>query len=234
MEVLRTRLSKGARDAQGTVVIIDVFRAFSCAPLLFHSGIRKLILEASPEKAVALKQEHPEWILVGEVDEVPIKGGDMGNSPAHILQKGEGFFKGKTVIHRTTAGVTGATAALAGADEVLLGSFLVAKATADYIKTEKPGLVTLVAMGSRGLEPAPEDEACAEYIEGLLTGKAHDPVAALKDILFQPTTRKFLSGEKPYLPPEDPAICLQRDLFNRPIKARWEEDRITARPLRVS
>ena len=179
-------------------------------------------MEADPEKAIALRSEHPDWILMGEVNEVPIQGGDLSNSPSEILQKGEAFFRGKTVVHRTTAGVTGVAAALEGAEEVLLGGLLTARATARYIRERAPDRVALVAMGSRGREPAPEDEACAEYLEHLLTGRPHSPVAALRDILFQATARKFLYRERPYLPPEDPVLCLQRDLFDFVLAAERE------------
>jgi 2-phosphosulfolactate phosphatase len=70
---------------------------------------------------------------------VPLENADLGNSPSEIIQKGEAWFKGRTVIHRTTAGVTGAAAALEGAEEVILGSFLTAKAVADYILGKNPG-----------------------------------------------------------------------------------------------
>ncbi len=214
MKIVRRSLAQGAREAQGTAVIIDVFRAFTCAPLFLHFGVSRLILVADPDEAVALHRKHPDWLLAGEVDEVPIEGGDLGNSPGEILRKGEAFFRGKTLIHRTTAGVTGAAAAMDSAREVLLGGFLTAAATARYIESSRPETVTLVAMGSRAAEPAPEDEACADYLEHLLCGKAFDPPAALRDILFAPSAAKFLRGDKPYLPPEDPAVCLQRDLFD--------------------
>ncbi len=214
MDVLRTRLARGAEQARGVAVIIDVFRAFTCAPLFVHFGVDRLLLEADPDRATALRREHPDWLLAGEVDEVPIEGGDLSNSPGGILQKGEAFFRGKTLVHRTTAGVTGAAAALSSADEVLLGGFLTAAATAAYLRRRNPPFVTLVAMGSRGVEPAPEDEACAAYLEHLLTGTPYDPVTALRDILFAPSAAKFLRRGASHLPPEDPTLCLQRDLFD--------------------
>ena len=142
MRVLRRSCATGAEEAEGLAVIIDVFRAFSCAPLFFHFGASRVIMEADPERAIALKRENPGFILVGEVNEVPIEGADLGNSPTHIIQKGRSYFRDKTVIHRTTAGVTGATAAFKGADEVILGSFVTAKAIAGYIEKRKPELVT--------------------------------------------------------------------------------------------
>ena len=229
MKVIRKSLAIGAKEARGLVVIIDVFRAFSCEPIFFHFGAKKVILEADPVKSVAIKEQFPEFILVGEVNEVPIEGGDLGNSPSGIVLKGEAFFKGKTVIHRTTAGVTGATEALQRADEVLLGSFLMAKAIAGYIKLKKQDRVTLVAMGDRAQKRAPEDEACADYLEHLLTGRPYDHLQSLRKILFQPTAQKFIQGTKAYLPREDPIFCMQRDLFDFVLKVQREKDEIVVR-----
>ena len=214
MKIIRTRCAQGALGAKGLVVIIDVFRAFACVPLFFYFSARKVILEPDAERAQIIKRDHPTWILVGEHNEVPLPEADLGNSPSEILSKGEVLFRNKTVIHRTTAGVTGAAAALQTAEEVILGSFLTARATAKYIQQKKFKRVTLVAMGERGQMSSPEDEACADYLEHILTGRLYDAAKALKDILFQPTAQKFFSGTKSYLSPEDVAICLQRDLFD--------------------
>ncbi|MBW2096135.1 MAG: 2-phosphosulfolactate phosphatase [Deltaproteobacteria bacterium] len=223
MRVVRRSCREGAKDAQGLTVVIDVFRAFTCAPLFFHYCAERVILEADPEKARHLKQENPAWVLVGEINEVPLEDADLGNSPTGIMEKGPALFHGKTVIHRTTAGVTGVIAALKTADEVLLGSFVMAEAISTYIRKLDPNVVTLVAMGDRGESPAPEDEACADYLEHLLTGKPYDPIEAIRKVLFQETAQKFLRGEKAYLPREDPLICLQRNLFGFVLLARTNE-----------
>jgi 2-phosphosulfolactate phosphatase len=156
----------------------------------------------------------PGSILVGEVNEVPIDGADRGNAPSEVATRGESFFKGKTVVHRTTAGVTGAIAALESADEVLPGSFLFARAIASYITEKQPPIVTLVPMGSRAATEAPEDESCADYLEHLLTGSPYNHIETLKKTLYHPSAQKFMKGDKPYLPKEDPVFCLQRDLFD--------------------
>jgi 2-phosphosulfolactate phosphatase len=214
MKIIRKSCAEGAKEAEGIAVIIDVFRAFSCEPLFFHFGAKKIILEADPAKAIAIKKRHPEFIFAGEVNAVPIEGADLGNSPSEIVLKGEEYFKGKVIVHRTTAGVTGAVAALEIADEVLPASFLMAKAVARYIKGKNPDLVTLVAMGDRAKKRAPEDEACADYLEHLLKDRPYDSIKALKEILFQPTAQRFIFSKKEYLPREDPIFCLQRDLFD--------------------
>ena len=226
MKVIRKSLGTGAGEASGLAVIIDVFRAFSCEPLFFHFGAKKIILEADPVKAVAIKKRHPEFILVGEVNEVPIEGADLGNSPSHIILKGKDYFKDKVVVHRTTAGVTGTATALERADEVLLGSFLMARAIAEYIKKRNPDVVTLVAMGDRAKSRAPEDEACADYLEHLLTGRPYDRIEALKEVIFQPTAQKFIQGAREYLPREDPVFCLQHDIFDFVLTVRRENEEI--------
>ena len=226
MEIIRKSCANGAKGADGLVVIIDVFRAFSCEPLFFHFGVKRVILEAIPDKAIALKLKNPEFILIGEKNEVPLEKADLGNSPSHIILKGKPYFMNKTVIHRTTAGVTGAVAAHKSADEVLLGSFVNAKATAKYIMSKNPEKVTLVAMGERAKTKSPEDEACGDYIEHLLTGKGYDPAKAFKEIVFRHTTQKFVQGEKPYLPKEDPVFCLQRDLFDFALRVKKIKKRL--------
>jgi 2-phosphosulfolactate phosphatase len=174
MKIIRTSCAEGAREAAGVAVVIDVFRAFSCAPLFFHFGARKIILEPDPAKAIALKRQDPEVILAGEVDEVPIEGGDLSNSPTEIISKGHAFFEGRIVVHRTTAGVTGTATAIEKANEVLLGSFVMAEAIARYIDSAQPDVVTLIAMGSRAKEKAPE----ASVRISSRTSSGHDPSSA--------------------------------------------------------
>ena len=96
MKIIRKSYAEGAKGAEGIAVIIDVFRAFSCEPLFFHFGAKKIILEADPAKAIAIKKRHPEFILAGEVNEVPIEGADLGNSPSEIVLKGKSISKGRS------------------------------------------------------------------------------------------------------------------------------------------
>jgi len=224
IRVVRKSLLAGARDASGLVVIIDVFRAFSCAPILFYLGIEKLFLETDHDRALMRRAEN-KVVLLGEIDGKPIPGFDLGNSPTEIVKKGRSFFEGKTVVQRTSAGVQGVKAALENKSEVLLGSFLIAGSTAAFIagKMTSPQSVVLVPMGNRGLEPAPEDEACADYLEHLLSGTFYDHLSALTQIAFQETAQKFLRRDRSYLPPEDTIFCLQRDLFDFALTAKRGE-----------
>ena len=51
MKIFRKRLLPGALKARGVAVIIDVYRAFSCTPLLFSLGIKSSLLVSTPSEA---------------------------------------------------------------------------------------------------------------------------------------------------------------------------------------
>lgn len=228
MNIERLSLREGAQAARGTTVIIDVLRAFTCEPLMYHYGASKIMLEADIAKCL---QHQGQCLLVGEQHEKPIEGFDLINSPHLIMAKGHAFFENKHVMHRSTSGVTGAVNALKQADEVLLASFVNAQATARYIQHTKPSHVSIVAMGILSSQPAPEDERCGDYIESLLTDKPYDHVAAIKEILAHETGQKFLRGDKVFLPSEDAAICIQRDIFDFVLRAERDGDFVVARKL---
>jgi len=226
MKIARLSLMEGLKQARGITVVIDVFRAFTCEPLMYRVGARQIYIEADIGKCRKMRGDA---VLVGEENELPIEGFDLTNSPSLILKRGRTLFEGRDVIHRTSAGVTGAVEAMKLSDEVLLASFVNAKATAEYILSKNPEIVSIAAMGIRALKKAPEDEFCGDYIESLLSGTPYDHTRAVIDTLLHETAQNFLRGDKDYMPKEDPAICLQRDLFDFALKAEWDGERIAVR-----
>lgn len=223
MQVIQDSFLAGAQAARGLAVIIDVFRAFSCTPLLFSLGIEKCLLVASPQEAFALKKERKNVVLIGESGGIPIEGFDLGNSPSEIRRRGPSFFNGRTVVQRTSSGVQGALAALEGAAEVLVAGYTVARATADYILSKQPALISLVAMGWDLKERAPEDEGCARYIAHLLDAGDYDHNKTLSEILSNKTAQRFLRADNPHFPAEDPILCLQRDVYDFALRVERED-----------
>jgi 2-phosphosulfolactate phosphatase len=215
-------------------VVIDVLRAFSCAAYMVHLGAEKLVLVTEPDEALRLKREDG-YLAVGEVDGKKVPGFDLGNSPAEILAAGRDRFAGRKVVQRTTAGVAGAVAAAQHSDLVILGSYVIAGAIARYIQAvvPPPKVISLVAMGNAGREVTPDDEACADYIEHLLTGSPYDHAAVLQRIVEHECTQKFLRGDQAHYPPADPVYCLQRDLFDFVLVARLEQGQLVARRIFV-
>jgi len=224
LQVTCSSLLAGAKTARGVAVIVDVFRAFSCTSLLFSLGIQRSILVATPPEALAMKQQDPHRLLIGEMGGAPVAGFDLGNSPSQILRRGPIFFKDKTVVQRTSAGVQGALAALDAAEEVILGSYMTARATAHYLLVKAPQQVSIVAMGVQLKEKAPEDEWCARYLAHLLGKGDYDHNQALQEIIFQETTQKFLRRDQPQFPAEDPILCLQRDIYDFVLKVIRQGD----------
>jgi 2-phosphosulfolactate phosphatase len=225
---------EGAKSARGLAVIIDVFRAFTCTSLMFSLGLKKSILVSQPHEAIALKHRHQDYILVGEVGGLPVEGFDLGNSPSEILAQTLSFFPGKTAVQRTSAGVQGALAALEVADEVLVASYNVARATAKYILSKQPAQVSLVAMGWNMLEEAPEDNWCARYIAHLLGKGPYDHDQAMREIIFNKTAQRFLGADETHFPPEDPVLCLQRNVYHYALIAQREDDAVIIHKKEIS
>lgn len=229
-KILRKSLLTGARQAEGVAVIIDVFRAFTSAAFMVDLGAQQLVLLAEPADVLRLKAEEG-YLAVGEEGGRKVVGFDLGNSPSEILAAGRSFFAGRSVAQRTSAGVAGAVAAAHHADVVVLGSYVTACASVRYIQSMSPPpkTVSLVAMGSAGEEVTLEDEACADYLEHLLVGRPYDHLSALQKIVQHQAAQKFLQGDQPHYPREDPIYCLQRDLFAFALVASWEDGRLVAR-----
>ena len=228
MKVTHHQLLEGLKTAEGHAVIIDVYRAFTCAPILFAYGVKQTIMVRTPEEAFKLREQDKDLILVGEVGGVPVEGFDLGNSPSQILRKGREFFEGKTVVQRTSSGVQGVLTAIESVDAVLLSSYTLAKSTADYLLKKAPDRVSVCAMGWEAVESAPEDEGCAKYILHLLGAGDYDHHQAMNEIIFNHNTQKFLGEEMTHYPKEDPILCLQRDIYDFVLMAKKDGDRVIA------
>lgn len=229
MKVVRKGLLAGAQQADGLPVVIDVMRAFTTSAMMFAYGLEKLILVATPEEAFEHKTAIG-CITAGEVSGVKVEGFDFGNSPSELLQAPPDTFRGKTAVLRSSAGTRGVVAACKNNPVVLLGSYVLAKAIADYVqRAPQVEVVTLIPMGNAGETPAVEDEACADYLEHLLTGAPYDRLSVLWHCLSDASVQKSLRGERAHLPREDVIICLQHDLYDFVLIAEKVEDHIIVR-----
>ncbi len=209
MEIRRLSTVAGAREARGLAVIIDVFRAFTTAAHVMANGAERIAPVLTVEESFRLKALHPEWLQIGEEGGIMVEGFDYGNSP---YDASLADFTGRTVIQRTGAGTNGVVNAR-GAEERVLGSFVMAEAIVRYIKKEDPDVVSLVAMGNVGVEPNEEDESCAEYIEGRLRGEKPDFNEMRRRIRAAPSGAKFFDPARPQFREEDFHLALELDRF---------------------
>jgi 2-phosphosulfolactate phosphatase len=200
----------GARGARGLAVIIDVFRAFSVTCYATAGGVGKIHPVAATEDALALKREHPDWLLAGERHARRLAGFDFGNSPTEIQAAD---LVGRTLVHTTHAGTQGLRAASA-ADAVITGSLVNAGAICRYILAQRPAIVTLVRMGHEARERCAEDDLCAELIRARLTGAAFDVAGIRERLRDAPSARKFFDPEAWWAPETDFELCTRVDRFD--------------------
>jgi 2-phosphosulfolactate phosphatase len=220
--------------AKGTVVVIDVIRAFTSACYAFSAGAEKILLVSEIEHALELREKFPGALLMGEVGGGPIEGFDFSNSPAHYIDHD---LSGLCLIQRTSNGTQGVIRAM-GAYEIVAASFVCAGATARYIQKQAPAIVTFVITAWHANSPEPqngdEDAACADYIEALLTTGNPDPTPYLARVANSPTGKLFQSNTRPEYPATDLPYCLQLDRFNFALPIQRQPDGLLImRPFKI-
>ncbi len=210
MQIEILQLTEGAKNAKGTTVVIDVFRAFSTACYLFAAGAARIFPVEQIEEALQLKKQIPDAILLGERSEKKVEGFDFGNSPTHVASLD---FKGASIIMTTSSGTKGLMNATS-ADEILTGSFVNAGAIIRYLKSRNPENVSLVCMGYEGERPTQEDTFLAEYIKAVLMGKSTD-FQRMKEVLRTGDGARLLDpANQAWSPAQDFDLCLDLDRFD--------------------
>lgn len=215
MEIQILHLLKGAREARGLAVVIDVFRAFSVTCYVSNNGAEMILPVGDIEEAYRLKRKIPNSILIGERNERIPEGFDYGNCPTHLLNLD---FTGKTIIHTTSAGTQGLVNAL-NADERITGSFVNAPAIVRYIKLKHPAKVSLVCMGYSMKHPTEEDTLCAEYIKASLENTPIDFDKIKETIRNSSAKRLFVPENQTFSPSSDFDLCTDLGKFNFILKA---------------
>ena len=214
MEIKIKRFIKGAKEAEGLVVIIDVFRAFSLELYLMQNNVSMIIPVDKTSKAFKYKKENKNVLLVGEENGRKVEGFDYGNSPSEIEKID---FSGKMVVHRTSAGTQGIYNAK-NADDVIVASLINAKAVCNYIKRQNPKTVTLVCMGNNGKTKAMEDELCALYIKKMLLNEEMDIQKEILDLKNKDGKKFFVKENQDIFPEKDFYLCTDVNKFNCVLK----------------
>ena len=229
MEIRIDSLLRGAQEAEGTAIIIDVFRAFTTAAIAFSRGVEKIVLVAEIEEALQLRNAGVGQICMGEVAGMRPEGFDYGNSPYELSQA---EVAGKTLIQSTRAGTVGVAAAVR-ADQIYVGSLVIADATVKAINRDSPDIVSIVAMGAEAKVRADEDEQCGLYLRNLFQGRrpSHDSVRSL--VLAGEESQKYGDPDRPHFRSEDREAALQIDSIPFAIKVTKEEGMLVARKVGI-
>lgn len=210
---------EGARAARGTVVVIDVIRAFSVSAYALAAGARECRPVGEVGEALELARRIPGAVVSAEVDGLPVPGISISNSPTMIRDLD---LRGRVLIQRTSAGTQSLLAVpRRSVDRLFAASLVVAAATARAVAQENPGLVSLVAAGAT--EGHTEDSACSRYLAALLLGERPDLPTLISPLFASKRYQELAAGGRPGFPPADLELSLRADVFDFAMPAERDE-----------
>jgi 2-phosphosulfolactate phosphatase len=218
-------------EASGTVIVVDVIRAFTVAAYAFAAGARDVLLVGTEEEALALRDRMPGAWTMGEVDGLKPDTFDLGNSPAALVGLD---LAGRRLIQRTSAGTQGVVCSSPYADTLLACSLCCASATARYVQECLPETVSFVITGIHAgaeVNDGDEDLACADYIEALLGGRALDTEPIVQRVLDSHVARMFHDPARPEFPAADLAYCVDVDRFDFAMRVVWQDGLLVMKPI---
>jgi 2-phosphosulfolactate phosphatase len=216
-------------QATGTVVVIDVIRAFTTAAYAFAAGAGQILLAGEVNEAWDLKRRFPAALLMGEVGGLPISGFDFANSPNELVGLD---LSGKVLIQRTSSGTQGVVRSR-NASHVFCCSFVNAGASARLVQQISPKEVTLVATGTRPAQEAVEDVACAEYVAALLQAKSPDPAPFLRRARQWSPSDAYASPALLDIVQRDMDQCLEVDRFDFGMQVQRREGLLVMQAVRI-
>jgi len=214
MKITLLRGLEEAARARGIVIVIDVFRAFTVACHAFAGGASGYLLAPTSAVAARLATHHPDALLVGKPEVGASLRYHIPNSPTRLLEQ---RLAGRTIVHRTGAGVPGVLAA-EEADEILTGAVVNAGAIVRCLQQGAPEHVSLLIMGHEGSGADLEDELCARLIQARLAGEPFD-LAPWRARLRASAGHYFLTEAQQEYPREDFDRCLALDRFDFILRA---------------
>ena len=210
-----------------TCVVFDVLRATSSMVTALAHGAAGIAPVSTIAEALAMRRRRPRALLAGERNGLRIgaelTGGapfDFGNSPREFVQPGIS----RRVIIMTTTNGTRALRACAGANRVLIASFLNLASTARAVLNEQPVHLLLVCSGTHD-QVAQEDVLAAGAFYDLLwrvsdTAMASDSALMARMLYLKEkrnlrtALRRTRNGRRLDSQPElraDVAFCAERD-----------------------
>jgi 2-phosphosulfolactate phosphatase len=158
-----------------------------------------------------------------------VPGLDFGNSPASIAPLD---LSGVTLVEYSAGGVRGLIDC-DHASEVLAGSLVCARATAEYIRSLEPAVVTFVITGLWTDRDGDEDHACADLIEAYLLGQSPALPDFEERVRRSDFGRRFGHPDHPHLPFDDLDLCARADRFDFAMPMRHDGDRLVIEPERM-
>ncbi|MCC5921359.1 MAG: 2-phosphosulfolactate phosphatase [Cyclobacteriaceae bacterium] len=160
-------------------VVIDILRATSCMVAGLGAGVPAI--RPFLEVATCRSFRDQGYLLAGERNGEKLEGFDLGNSP---LEYESAAASGKKIAVTTTNG-TRSLAAVAAADQILVGAFLNQSALIEYLANQSKDIVILCA-GWKGTVNAEDTLFAGALVHGLQsTHTAQDDASLMAKLLYQ-------------------------------------------------
>lgn len=206
---------EGALAAKGVVVVVDVFRAATCASVVLAQDTETIFPVRTTKEAFELKKEYPSAILMGEEEGVMVEGFDVGNSPSELERLD---LHDTTVIQRTSAGTKGLVLASARlgqeVEKIYFGAFTTISALANLLKKENPTEISIVAMDGEDTE----DSYYAQCLQAILKEKKITRQEVKKYLLEHKRSMHFFDESVLSHPEADFYVCTDMDRYDFVVK----------------
>jgi 2-phosphosulfolactate phosphatase len=217
---------------RGTVVAIDVIRAFTTAAYAFGAGAKEIWLVDEVDEALALGRSIPGALIMGEDHGRRPAGFDFSNSPVAVAAAD---LDGRSMVQRTSAGTRGAVAAI-DAERLFVASLVCAGATARAINAAGLGAPTYVITGR--FPDAPDngfdDLVTAEFIEQLRLAGTADAVAVAAEVAGSDEAGFTLAIGGEHVHADDIAYATDVDRFDFAMEVERIDGRLRVRRHYVS
>lgn len=215
----------------GSVIVVDVIRAFTTAAYAFGSGAAEIYLVDSVDAALAFKAAHRGVLAMGEDHGRRPDGFDFANSPAMVRSAD---LDGRTLVQRTSAGTRGVVAAV-DATRLWAAGLACASATAAAVDDAGLGEPTYVITGRFPDGPGAggdDDVLAAECIERARTGRPLDAATTAAALLVTEQARRTLALGPDHCHPDDIELAAVVDAFDFAMEVEGGDLglRLTARP----
>lgn len=210
MSNIDLRIIRGTENAVPAAdinIVIDVIRAFTVSQVAFSRGTRAIFLVNTVDEAFALKAQHPDYLLAGEVGGLPIADFDLDNSPFSVSMAD---VNDKILVQKTTHGVKATLSAL-NASQIFVTGFSNASQTAQHVRylMASKGYRTVNVIASHAQDD--DDFSCAEYIRDLILGLGQiSPEEIVARICNSRSAKKFQVAEQNGFDPRDLDICTRQ------------------------
>lgn len=196
-------------EVTGTVVAIDVLRAFTSAAYAFAAGASAIWVVGGVDEARRLGASIEGAVVMGEDRGRRPPGFHLSNSPVAVSRAD---LDGRVVVQRTSAGTRGVIAA-ASADRLFAASLVCASATAAAVGADPPVYV-ITGRFADDAASGEDDLLTAQLIERARVGDPLDAATTAAGVAASPEAARTRGLGDEHVHPQDIAFALDVDRFD--------------------